>query len=324
MKNEVTRFTLFVGVDVSKAKLDIFLPGSQMRLSIENSDLAIRKELLPLLKSKTQTLVVMEATGGYESTIVKVLQKHQIAVAVVNPRQVRDFAKGIGRDAKTDAIDAEVIAIFGQVVNPEPTAVKSEADERLGAFNTRRSQLLDLINQENNRLQQTLEKEIQNLIRDSLNSLKKQLKVVDGKLKKCLAGDPVNARKIEIISSVKGLGTVSTCTFLAELPELGKLNREEIAKLVGVAPLNRDSGTSQGKRFIFGGRSSVRRVLYMATLVATRHNCRIKACYQNLLARGKARKVALVACMRKLLTILNTLIKTNVLWRNEESVPASH
>jgi transposase len=292
MKNDVTPFTLFVGVDVSKAKLDIFLPEPQVRLCIENSEQAIRREFVNLLKKKGQTLVVMEATGGYESTLVKVLNKHQIAVAVVSPRQVRDFAKGIGRDAKTDSIDAEVIAIFGQVVRPQPMPAKTEADERLAALNTRRSQLLDLINQENNRIQQTAEKEIQHLIRESLNSLKKQLKVIDAKLKKCLADDSGNARKIEIINSVKGFGTVATCTFLAELPELGQLNREEIAKLVGVAPLNRDSGTSQGKRYIFGGRSSVRRVLYMA-------------------------------CMRKLLTILNTMIKTNVVWSNERSVPAT-
>lgn len=325
MKTDSVQFTLFVGVDVSKAKLDIFLPDCPTRMSIDNSELAIGCELIKRLgRKKKKTLVVVEATGGYETTLVKLLQKHKIAVAVVNPRQVRDFAKGIGREAKTDSIDAEVLSQFGSVVKPEPVAARSQADERLGALNTRRTQLLDLISQENNRVQQTTVKEIQHLIRENLTSLKKQLKEIDAMLKQCLATDTVNERKIEIITSVKGFGCVSTCTFLADLPELGKLNREEIAKLVGVAPLNRDSGTTQGKRFIFGGRSSVRRVLYMAALVATKRNARIKACYQHLVAQGKAKKVAIVACMRKLLTILNTLIKTDTLWSDERSVSVRH
>ena len=256
MKNESESFSLFVGVDVSKSQLDVFLPDSKTRLTIDNSTDAIVRELVKVLKQKTRVLVVMEATGGYESTLVRVLGETQIAVAVVNPRQVRDFAKGIGKDAKTDAIDAEVIATFGQVVKPEPLAAKTEAEEKLAALVTRRSQLLDLINQETNRLQQT---------RD----------------------------------------------------------REEIAKLVGVAPINRYSGTWKGQRFVMGGRAHVRRVLYMATLVATRCNEKIRAHYLHLLARGKAKKLALVACMRKLLTILNTLLKNDVLWSNERSAPGS-
>ena len=321
MKNESESFALFVGVDVSKAELEVFLPDSRTRLTIENSEDAILTNLVKALKNKKDVLVVMEATGGYESALVKVLQKRQIAVAVVNPRQVRDFAKGIGKDAKTDSIDAEVISTFGQVVKPAPLAAKSDSEEKLAALVTRRTQLLDVINQESNRLQQTSDREIQDFIRKSLESLKKQLKEVDARLETCVANDTVNKRKIEILSSVKGIGPVAISTFLAELPELGKLNREEIAKLVGVAPLNRDSGAWQGKRFVFGGRSHVRRVLYMATLVATRFNSRIKAYYQHLLTKGKAKKVAIVACMRKLLTILNTLIKNNVLWTNEKSVP---
>jgi transposase len=322
MKNESESFALFVGVDVSKSHLDIYLPDSRTRLTIENSEDAIVSNLVKVLKSKKDVLVVMEATGGYESVLVKVLGQRQIAVAVVNPRQVRDFAKGIGKNAKTDSIDAEVISTFGQVVKPAPLAAKSAAEEKLAALVTRRSQLLGVINQENNRLQQTSDHEIQDFIRKSLESLKKQLKEIDTRLEKCVANDTVNARKIEILRSVKGVGPVVISTFLAELPELGKLNREEIAKLVGVAPLNRDSGTWQGKRFVIGGRSHVRRVLYMATLVATRFNPKIKAYYQHLLTKGKVKKVAIVACMRKLLTILNTLIKNNVVWKNEISVPA--
>lgn len=317
MKNETESFALFVGVDVSKSHLDVYFPDSRMRVKIENSEDAIVSNLFKELRKRKNVLVVMEATGGYESTLVKVLQQRQISVAVVNPRQVRDFAKGIGRDAKTDPIDAEVISIFGQVVKPAPMAAKSEAEEKLAALVTRRSQLVDLINQEKNRLRQTSDREIQGFIQKSLELLQKQLKEIDALMQKCIEHDTANARKVEIFRSAKGLGVVAISTFLAELPELGKLNREEIAKLVGVAPLNRDSGTWQGKRFIIGGRSYVRRILYMATLVATRHNDKIKKMYGGLLARGKAKKVAIVACMRKFLTILNLIIKKNVLWSNE-------
>ncbi len=319
MKNESESFALFVGVDVSKAQLDVFFPDSQTRLTIDNSTDAIVRELVKVLKHKSQVLVVMEATGGYESALVRVLGERQIPVAVVNPRQVRDFAKGIGKDAKTDAIDAEVIATFGQVVKPAPLAAKTEAEEKLAALVTRRSQLLDLINQESNRLQQTGDREVQDFIRQSLESLKKQLKELDARLEKCVAEDTANARKVEILNSVKGIGAVTISTILADLPELGKLNREQIAKLVGVAPINRDSGTWKGQRFVMGGRVHVRRVLYMATLVATRCNEKIRAHYLHLVARGKAKKLALVACMRKLLTILNTLLKNDVLWSNEKS-----
>jgi len=323
MKNESESFALFVGVDVSKSQLEVFLPDSGVRLTIENSEDAIVSSLVQELKSKPGVLVVMEATGGYESKLVKVLGQHQIAAAVVNPRRVRDFANGIGMDAKTDPIDARVISKYGEVVKPAPVAAKSEAEEKLGALVTRRKQLLDLINQEQNRLQQTTDREIQEFIRKSLEALKKQQKEIDERLKKCVAEDTVNARKVEILSSVKGVGAVTTSTLLADLPELGQLNREEIAKLVGVAPLNRDSGTSKGQRYVAGGRAHVRRVLYMATLVATRRNDKIKGYYRHLLANGKLKKVALVACMRKLLTILNTLIKNNVVWSNEKSVPAA-
>jgi transposase len=322
MKNESESFALFVGVDVSKAQLDVFLPDSRTRLSVENSEEKIVSKLVEALKGKAGVLVVMEATGGYESALVKVLGERQIAAAVVNPRRVRDFAKAIGKDAKTDAIDAEVISKFGEVAKPAPLAARSEADQKHSALLNRRKQLLDLINQESNRLQQTCDQEIQGFIRESLEALKKQQKEIDARLAKCVAEDTANARKVEILSSVQGVGPVAISAFLADLPELGQLNREEIAKLVGVAPINRDSGTRTGQRYVSGGRTYVRRVLYMATLVATRRNDRIKKHYQHLLAQGKLKKVALVACMRKLLTIINTLIKNNVLWRNETSVPA--
>lgn len=324
MKNESKCFALFVGVDVSKRQLEVFLPDSRRRLTVENSAEAIVRDLVAPLKGRKRkrTLVVLEASGGYESTLLKTLAQEGVAAALVNPRRVRDFAKGIGRDAKTDPIDAEVIAKYGQVVRPAPWAAKSAEEEKLKALVTRRSQLLQLIAQEKNRLQQTADAEIQDFIRKSLESLKKQLKEIDARLAGCVQSNTAQARKVEILSSVKGVGAVAISTVLAELPELGQLNREEIAKLVGVAPLNDDSGDRRGQRVVKGGRSHVRRVLYMSALVATRHNARIKEYYQRLLAKGKLKKVALVACLRKLLTILNVLVKNDVLWSDEKSVPA--
>ncbi len=193
---------------------------------------------------------------------------------------------------------------------------KSKEDQKLRELVEYRRQLLGLINQQKNRLQQTSDREIQDYIRKSLETLEEQAETIGQRLEKCVKADTKNVRKVKIFDSVKGMGPVIASTFLAELPELGELNRGEISKLVGVAPMNRDSGTMSGKRRTTGGRSYVRRVLYMATLVATQHNPRIKAFYQRLLARGKAKKVALVAAMRKLLTIVNTLIKNDVLWQD--------
>jgi transposase len=318
MKDQVT-FSKFIGVDVSKATLDFAFADGEKSLSIKNAEEEIVSELIGRIDDPRTTIVVMEATGGYEELLVTSLHRHGIALAVVNPRRVRDFAAGIGRDAKTDPIDAGVIAFYGQVVKPQPQAAKSEDQKKLQALVERRRQLLDLINQENNRLQQTTDQEIRGYIQKSLETLKKQVKTIDERLAKCIRTDTENSRKIEIMESVKGLGPVSVSTFLAELPELGTLNRGQIAKLVGVAPLNNDSGQKSGRRRTFGGRSYVRRVLYMATLVATRFNPRIKAFYQRLLSEGKAKKVALTAAMRKLLTILNTLIKNDELWNENKA-----
>jgi len=312
-------FTQFVGVDVSKATLDFALAGGKLSLSIKNTQKEIVSKLIGQIKNPESTIVVMEATGGYESLLVTLLHQHKIALAIVNPRRVRDFANGIGQDAKTDPIDARMLAFYGQVIKPKAQAAKSDEEKKLQNLVGRRRQLLGLINQENNRLQQTADLEIQDYIRQSLESLKKQVKVIDERLARCVQANTVNARKVEILESVKGIGPVAVSTFLAELPELGELNRGQIAKLVGVAPMNRDSGQVFGKRRTFGGRSYVRRVLYMATLAASRFNPKIKAFYQRLLAQGKPKKVALTAAMRKLLTILNTLIKKDELWNAEQS-----
>jgi transposase len=320
MKSATTDVTIFVGVDVSKAKLDIYRPDTNECFPIENSDEAIAVFCSQLQKKKTKFMVVMEGTGGYEHRLLVQLAKYQLDAAVINPRRVRDFAKGIGLDAKTDPIDAKVISRYADVVKPQPMAAKSDHEQKHGALVARRIQLLELVNQENNRLKQTWDDDAKQSIRDVLEVLKSQLKSIDSRLAKMIQADAENQRAIEILQSVKGVGPVMISTVLAELPELGKLNRGEIAKLVGVAPINRDSGKRSGKRFIGGGRGQVRRVLYMATIVAIRHNPAIKAFYANLKSKGKASKVAIVACMRKFITVLNLLLKTDQMWQNKMSV----
>ncbi len=307
-------YSLVVGIDVSKAKLDIAWGSNGPLETIDNTNKQIAQLLINKIEDPANTLIVMEATGGYESRLVDLLHESNLALAVLNPRRLRDFATGVGYDAKTDPIDAKLISFYGQVVKPRPHAAQTDDEKKLEALVTRRRQLLGLINQEDNRLQQTRDPEIQQFIRESLKTLKKQLKQIDSLLARSVEADQKNARKIEILRSVKGVGPVSVSTFIAELPELGTLNRGQISKLVGVAPMNNDSGQKTGKRKTSGGRSSVRRVLYMATLVAVRFNPRIKAFYVRLLAAGKPKKLALVAAMRKLLTILNTLIKKDQLW----------
>jgi transposase len=317
MKAVTTNDKNCVGVDVSKATLDVYRPDTKEVFKIENSDEAIALLCSQLEKKKRSVMVVMEGTGGYEYLLVKHLASHKLDAAVINPRRIRDFAKGIGLDAKTDPIDAKVISRYAEVVAPQPMATKSDHELKHGALVARRNQLLELVN---NRLKQSWDEDAQQSIRDVLEVLKKQLKSIDSQLAKMLAADSENQRTIEILKSVKGVGPVMISTILAELPEIGKLNRGEIAKLVGVAPINRDSGKKSGKRFIGGGRGQVRRVLYMATIVGIRHNPAIKAFYVHLKSQGKESKVAIVACMRKLITILNLLIKTDQLWENKMSV----
>jgi len=320
MKKQITNTTVFVGVDVSKGSLDIYRPDTEQRLKIDNSEAAVAEFCQTLQEKKRSLLVVMEATGGYETLLVNQLALHDLEAAVVNPRRVRDFAKGIGVDAKTDLIDAQILSKYGEVVCPKPMVMKSEHEQKHAALVARRSQLLELINQENNRLKQSWDNDAKQSIRDVLEMLKKQRKSSDSQLAKMLQEDTENQRTIEILQSVKGVGPVMISTLIAELPELGKLNRAEVAKLVGVAPINRDSGKKSGKRFIGGGRGQVRRVLYMATIVAIRHNPTIRAFYQHLKSKGKVSKVAIVACMRKFITILNLLVKTDQPWQTKTSV----
>lgn len=313
MEMTQTGYDLVVGIDVSKAKLDIVLGSQGSVETIDNTVPAVKKLIQEHITAPLKTLVVVEATGGYESLLVDSLHAANIAVAVINPRRVRDFAKGVGWDAKTDPIDAKVIAWYGEVVSPKPSVAKTKAEKELTALVVRRRQLLKMINMESNRLGQASQA-VTKFIKATLKSLKKQVKILDELIANGVEASVASKDKVEIMQSVKGLGPVAISTLVTELPELGELNRGQIAKLVGVAPINHDSGQHQGKRQTGAGRSSVRRVLYMSALVATRHNPRIKAFYQRLLAAGKPKKLALVAAMRKLLTILNTLIKRNELW----------
>ena len=302
----------FVGIDVSKATLDLAsLPdGESWTVTNDEPGLA---ELVPRLLALAPTLVVLEATGGFEFLAAITLAKAGLPVAVVNPRQVRDFAKAMGRLAKTDALDASLLADFAQRVRPEPRPLPDEAAQLLESLLTRRRQIIEMLTAEKNRLgfaRGPVKRDISQHIR----WLEKRLTDVDGDLQAAVAASPLYQAKADLLRSVPGVGQVTTLTLLASLPELGHLSRHEIAALVGVAPLNRDSGKRTGKRMVWGGRAPVRAVLYMAALVGIKHNPVLRAFYERLRATGKPFKVAATACMRKLLTILNAMLKHNRQW----------
>ncbi len=319
MKRKKLEYQRYIGIDVAKQTLEIADSAGAIPESLENDTEIILKHLKQAIESPSTTLLICEATGGYERKLVAAAHALGIAIVVANPRQVRDFAKGAGILEKSDPIDAEVLRVFGEDARGLTLATaKPEAEEELASLSRRRKQLLQMINQENNRLQQTTQSQITQCIEELLKSLKKQLKTIEAMISKQLQQRSATDPKVAVISSVPGVGMVTTATMLSELPELGRLSRGLISKLVGVAPLVRQSGQQDGQRSIFGGRGYVRRVLYMATLVATRHNPTIKSFYQRLLANGKIKKVALVAAMRKLLTILNEMVRNGEVWRSAE------
>jgi transposase len=304
---------MFVGIDVSKKYLDVsYRPGNESyRVSNDEKGVA---ELVQRFASKPPTLVVMEATGGYEALCAAGLALAKLPVAVLNPRQVRDFAKATGKLAKTDALDAEVLAHYADAVRPEVRNLPDEETQQLSEIVGRRSQLVDMLTAETNRMYGCRVTTVRKLIYEHVKWLRKQLKDIDTDLDTKIKESPVWQAKDELLQSVPGVGRVLVRTLLAELPELGTLNSKEIAALVGVAPLNRDSGTMRGKRRIWGGRATVRRVLYMVAVAAVRCNPTIRSFYNRLIASGKAKKVALVACMRKLLITLNAMIRENRVW----------
>lgn len=303
---------IYVGVDVSKDRLDVACrPTNQVSTFINDpTGIAALTEELKLLQPQ---LIVLEATGGLERPLVGALAAAGLPVAVVNPRQVRDFARATGQLAKTDRIDAAVIAHFGEAIKPEVRSLPDDFTQQLDALITRRRQLVEMLVIERNRLSSTIS-ELRSNVKQHIDYLQKLLDELDQQLDQIITNSPIWKAKDDLLQSTKGVGPVLSRTLLAELPELGHLSRQEISKLVGVAPLNNDSGKHSGKRSCWGGRASVRAVLYMGALAATRCNPVIKEFYQRLLAKGKQKKVALVACMRKLLTILNAMVKHSTPW----------
>ncbi|MCL5962365.1 MAG: IS110 family transposase [Chloroflexi bacterium] len=304
---------LFVGIDVSKANLDVAVRPTGEGWTTTNDEAGITK-LVARLKGLKPTLIVLEATGGLQEPVAIALSLARMGVAVVNPRQVRDFAKAMGKLAKTDKIDAQVLAHFGEAVRPEPRTLPDEQARVVTALLTRRRQVIEMLTAERNRLGST-RGPVRKRIETHIEWLQKELSDLDQDLAKEIRQSPVWREKDKLYQSVKGVGPVTSMTLLSGLPELGTLNHKKIAALVGVAPLNCDSGKKRGKRAIWGGRAQVRTVLYLAALSATRSNPAIKAFYQRLCKAGKPPKVALTACMHKLLTILNAMAKTKTPWR---------
>jgi transposase len=319
MKLQKSNFDRYIGVDVAKATLEIDDSLRTIPKSIDNDAEKIVQLIVGSIDSPQSTLVVCEGTGGYERKLAHAMHAAGIPIVIANPRQVRDFASGNGILEKSDPIDASILRIFGEDARNLTLATpKSDDQEKLGAMARRRKQLLEIVNQESNRLEQTVDPEISDLIRENLQTLKKQQKTVDRRISKMINLQAISSPTVRVLQSVPGVGPVTVSTLISELPELGKLSRGEIAKLVGVAPLVNQSGRKDSQRSIFGGRGYVRRVLYMATLVATRCNDTIKRFYVRLVAKGKPKKVALVAAMRKLLTILNDMVRNQECWRGAD------
>lgn len=307
---------MFVGIDVAKAELVVVSRPPAAGLVVSNDDAGV-KALVSRLAAQAPTLIVVEATGGYEMPCVAALAAAQLPVVVVNPRQVRDFAKSTGQLAKTDRIDAAVLALFAERIRPAVTIIPDETTRELDSLITRRRQLVDMLQAEKNRLGQAIgrpQRAAKKSLKKHIAYLERELAMADGDLQTLVRESPVWRERDDLLQSVPGIGPVVARTLLAELPELGRLDRRAIAKLVGVAPMNCDSGMWRGRRTIQGGRASVRAVLYMAALVAARRNPTIQRFYQRLLAAGKPKKVILVACMRKLLTILNHMMRTGQPW----------
>jgi transposase len=303
----------YIGIDVAKAQLEFACRPGEETGTVANDERGIG-ELVGRCQALTPMLIVCEATGGYEAALVAALATAGLPVVIANPRQVRDFAKATGQLAKTDAIDAQILALFAERVRPTPRPLPDEAVEALDALLTRRRQLVEMLTAERNRLlvaRAPVRRDLQHPIR----FLERRLREADADLHTAVKASPLWRVKDDLLRSVPGVGRVVSLTLLAELPELGRLSHKEIAALVGVAPLARDSGTLRGRRLVYGGRAPVRAVLYMAALVASRRNPVIRAFYERLRRAGKPAKLALTACMRKLLTILNAIARDGTPWQ---------
>jgi transposase len=305
----------FVGIDVSKDQLDVHVRGSGDTFVVARTGPGL-DQLVERLEALAPNLVVLEATGGFEITVAATLAAAHLPLAVVNPRQIRDFARSMGRLAKTDRLDAEVIALFAERVRPEPRPVADEEALALGELVARRRQLVEMIVMETNRRRQVRDRGLKDRIREHLAWLQQSLNDLDGEIEAMVRRSPAWRETEELLTSVPGIGPVTARTLLAELPELGRIGRRQVASLVGVAPFNRDSGQWRGRRTIAGGRPTVRTAMYMATLAAVRCNPPIRAHYRRLRDLGRPAKLALIACLRRLLTILNAIVRDRTPWQN--------
>lgn len=302
----------YVGIDVSKDYLDVYILPIKKYMRFTNDAKDIKK-LVQKLKKFPVIATVMEATGGYEKRLANTLDHYNLFPSIINPRHLRNFAKSVGKLAKTDRIDASIIAMFAERIKPRANRVLSQNEQELARKISRRRQLIDMVTAEKNRLG-LADKEEKKSIARVIKFLEKEIKLLDEDIHKRTESDTQMRDKKEILESIKGIGSVIATSLLADLPELGSLSSRQISALVGVAPYNCDSGSMKGRRSIRGGRAYVRRALYMAALVAVRHNKKLKSFYERLCELGKPKKVALVACMRKLLTIINTMVSRKETW----------
>jgi transposase len=314
----MTDTAIFVGIDISKTRLDIALRPTGSALTVPYDETGMTT-VVQRLRTLSPAGIVLEATGGVEMLLSGALATAGLPVAVVNPRQVRDFARATGRLAKTDRLDAQLLAQFAEAVRPACRPLPDASTQQLAALITRRRQLVEMLTAEKNR-RGSAPRTMRSHIQQHIEWLQQHLTQLDQDLTTAVQASPIWREHDELLQSVPGIGPVVTRTLLAELPELGTLTHKQIAALVGVAPLNRDSGTFRGKRTVWGGRATVRAALYMGALVAARHNRVLKAFYQRLRQAGKAPKVALTACMRKLLTMLNAMLKHRTSWRERAVV----
>jgi len=309
----MTPHDLFAGIDICKSRLDVAISPGNQTFNCPNTEAGIEKLVRRLQKLQPQ-IILLEATGGYEFLLVAALREAGLPACFINPKFVRNFAKGAGITAKTDRLDAQVLALFAERMRPQPRTLPTAQQQEIKQLLTRRRQLVEMIQMEKNRLDPTPAPRVKQSLLQNLHSLEAQLAALHREIDDFFQQHPLWVELDKTLTSVLGIGHLSALMLIAYLPELGRLNRKEIAALAGLAPFNKDSGQFRGQRHIEGGRSKLRQALYMVTLAATRFNPAIRTYYQRLLEKGKAKKVALVACMRKLLTILNAMIKKQQPW----------
>jgi len=309
---------IFIGIDISQQSLDMASYPEGQIWKYKNDKHGISK-VVEKMQGLQPKLIVMEATGGLEVPLRQALEERGLPVAVVNPRRIRDFGRAMGQLAKTDKLDAKVMAYFAAKIEPEARPAADKDSQYVRSLLERREQLQEMLTAERNRLGQCLSPTIQHQIQDHIEWIEREIADLDNLVKEKIAANPQLQEKLELLQSMKGVGQILSARLVAQLPELGHLNQREIASLVGLAPVNRDSGKYRGKRTIWGGRACVRKAFYMPVLAAIRCNGVIRALYLRLIAQGKLKKVALVACMHKMLTVLNAMMKHNTRWQESYS-----